>query len=247
MSAGKDNLVSQYALGKRLNIMSCHGSQLILGEVHVDVGISLAGEDGFLDKGIAAVAHDDGQFGEVTGYFVNIPGVSVLNERTLNCRRRSCGNEDRDIQLATLGVDGIVAGLGRLDVRKIGVGGNAAHAVFLNNLFHFADTVHALVGVNAPEAIEKVRIGLAEFQDAAVVGRRAIGCLAVTSCNDAAAYTTLFQIIHNFRQGLGNTLVKAAGLAGSLEHGRIGYAVKDFLGIGTETKIKDLHWFILLL
>ena len=240
VGAGKEHLVADGG-AHGLHIGLDLGRTLVFGDVHVDVGVALAGVDGRIHEGVAAVAHDQGQLGEVTGDLVHVAGIGVFQDGAGHARRRSHGDEDGHIQFAALGVQGVEAGVAGGHVGQIGVDGDALHAVFLDDLFDLAHGGHLLVGVDAPEAHELVGIGTAEFEHAVVVGREAVGGLGVATGDHAQFHAHGVKVGHDLVQGLGLALVEADDFTGSLEHGAVLDAVDDLRRVGPESKVDNFH------
>ena len=240
MGAGKEHLVADGG-AHGLHIGLDLGRTLVFGDVHVDIGVALAGVDGRIHEGIAAVAHDQGQFGEVAGDLVHVAGIGVFQDGAGHARRRSHGDEDGHIQFAALGVQGVEAGVTGGHVGQIGVDGDTLHAVFLDDLLDLAHGGHLLVGVDAPEAHELVGVGAAEFEHAVVVGREAVGGLGVAAGDHAQFHAHGVEVGHDLVQGLGLALVEADDFTGSLEHGAVLDAVDDLRRVGPEAEVDNFH------
>ena len=201
--------------------------------------------DDFVDEGIGAVADDDLQIGEVGGHTVNMTGMGVVHHGVAHQRCGAGGDDNRNIQLTALGIDGIVPGMIGGDARQIGIDGSAAHAVIIDHALEFVDGGHALVRVETGEADELVGVLLHQGHNAGVGGAKAVGGFSVAAGHHALDHALLFHVGDDLFNGLG---LGPVGVLEKLEHAAedlvVQHALNGVRGAGPETKVNDFHTFI---
>ena len=126
---------------------------------------------------------------------------------------------------------------------EVRIQGHATHAILFDYLFNGTDSVHAIVGIDAPETEKLIRIGSAELQHTVIVVLGAVRGTRIAAGNDRANHTALIKISHDFGQGLGRELIKMGGIRPFLEHCAFADAIEDGTRVGPEPEIKNFHIF----
>ena len=246
--AREDDLVADDGVGG-FNILFGEGLLLVFGDIEINVGVALHDHDGFAHVRVAAVTDDDFQIREVAGHAVDVADSGVFHDGAAHECGRAGGDDDRNIELAALGVDGIEAAVVRGDAGEVGIDGRASESVALNPVLQFGDGVHALDGVNACEADEPVRILPHKFEYAGIGGFEAVGGFGVAADDYALHHILGFHLLHDLPDGLG---LRAVLVVEIFKHGAewasLGEHAFDGIGsAGTETEVDNLHGVFLAL
>ena len=246
--AREDDFVADDGVG-RFDILFGEGLLLVFGDIEIDVGVALHDHDGFAHVRVAAVADDDFQIREVAGHAVDVADSGVFHDGAAHEGGRAGGDDDRNTELAALGVDGIETAVIRGDACEVGIDGRASESVALNPVLQFGDGVHALDGVNAGEADEPVRILLHEFEDAGIGRFEAVGGFGIAADDYAFHHILGFHLLHDLLNGLGlRTVFVVEVLEHGAERASLGEHASDGIGsAGTETEVDNFHGIFLAL
>ena len=201
IGAGKDDFVRDVFVGG-LDVVLPHQLGFAGGEVHVDIAVAQDQGDGFQHPGIAAVAEQDLQFGEVGGTRSMWRG-SVESRTTLGMKgERPAVMMTGDVELAAHGVQRIEFGIVHGTVGHGGVDGGTADAVFENGLAEAAHRRHALVGIIGPEADEQVGRGRHALQHVVIGALDGIGGFDVAAGDHSLGDIEAAQFVDALRQAL---------------------------------------------